>query len=58
MLTWIVVVSPCLSMVGKMYEEMKKLLWTLVLALLCLSSCRDYRYLIEDSIYLPEVADF
>ena len=45
-------------MVGKMYEEMKKLLWTLVLALLCLSSCRDYRYRIEDSIYLPEVADF
>lgn len=45
-------------MVGKMYEEMKKLLWTLVLALLCLSSCRDYRYRIEGSIYLPEVADF
>lgn len=45
-------------MVGKMYEEMKKLLWTLVLALLCLSSCRDYRYRIEESIYLPEVADF
>ena len=37
---------------------MKKLLWTLVLALLCLSSCRDYRYRIEESIYLPEVADF
>lgn len=45
-------------MVGKMYEEMKKLLWTLVLALLCLSSCRDYRYRIDESIYLPEVADF
>ena len=37
---------------------MKKLLWTLVFALLCLSSCRDYRYRIDESIYLPEVADF
>lgn len=37
---------------------MKKLIWTLAFALLCLSSCRDYRYRVEDSIYVPEVADF
>lgn len=36
---------------------MKKLIWTLAFALLCLSSCRDYRYRIEDSIYVPEVRD-
>lgn len=36
---------------------MKKLIWTLALALLCLSSCRDYRYRVEDSIYVPEVRD-
>lgn len=36
---------------------MKKLIWTLAFALLCLSSCRDYRYRVEDSIYVPEVRD-
>lgn len=36
---------------------MKKLVWTLALALLCLSSCRDYRYRVEDSIYVPVVTD-
>ena len=36
---------------------MKKLIWTLAFALLCLSSCRDYRYRVEDSIYVPVVSD-
>lgn len=36
---------------------MKKLVWILALALLCLSSCRDYRYRVEDSIYVPVVSD-
>ena len=58
-LTLIVVVSSCLSMAEKMYEEMKKLLWILALVLLCLSSCRDYRHhILENEIYLPEVREF